>query len=159
MTADPIVMKYFPNVLSTVESDQLASKIDTLIKENGWGFWAVELKNSAEFIGFVGLHYQEQDIPNAPFVEIGWRLESNHWGIGYATEAAKAALRFAFEELNEPSVYAFTARINEPSRKVMSKIGMVNVKQNFNHPNIVKGHRLERHCLYRISKEIWQNLA
>ena len=157
MTADPLVMKFFPNVLSKNESDQLASKIESLINDNGWGFWAVELKETSTFIGFVGLHYQDQDIPNSPFIEIGWRLSSNFWGLGYAREAAQAALRFAFEELNETAVYAFTTTINQPSRNVMTKIGMVDINQDFNHPKLPDDHELVRHCLYRITSEMWRN--
>jgi RimJ/RimL family protein N-acetyltransferase len=155
MTADPLVMRFFPKVLSQIESDQLASKIESLINDNGWGFWAVELKETSTFIGFVGLHHQDQDIPNAPFIEIGWRLSSKYWGVGYAPEAAQAALKFAFEELNETAVYAFTTTVNQPSRNVMTKIGMIDIKQDFNHPKISDDHELVRHCLYRISKEMW----
>ena len=157
MTANPKVMRFFPAVLSKEKSDQMAHKIESLITERGWGFWAVELRNTSEFIGFVGLHYQDQDIPNAPFVEIGWRLSSKYWGVGYAPEAAKEALRFAFEELNETAVYAFTTLENIPSRSVMSKLGMVNTEMDFNHPSIAKGHPLERHCLYKITETMWRD--
>ena len=82
MGQDPKVMHYFPSLLSLEESDQLAQRIYTLIVQQGWGFWAVELIASNEFIGFVGLHRQEvsSGIPHTPFVEIGWRLSRLHWG-------------------------------------------------------------------------------
>jgi RimJ/RimL family protein N-acetyltransferase len=158
MSADPEVMRFFPEVLTRAKSDQLALDIETLIDNKGWGLWAVELKETTEFTGFVGLHYQNQDIPEAPFIEIGWRLSSTYWGVGYAQEAANAALKFAFEVLNETAVYAFTTLENAPSRKVMSKLGMVNSNTDFNHPKLAKGHPLERHCLYKITDTIWREL-
>lgn len=156
MAADPEVMRFFPGVLTKAESDQLGLDIETLLDKKGWGLWAVELKDTAEFIGFVGLHYQEQDIPEAPFIEIGWRLSSKHWGVGYAPEAANAALKFAFDVLKETAVYAFTTLENTPSRKVMSKLGMINMNKDFNHPKLAKGHPLERHCLYKITETKWR---
>ncbi|MGF1696594.1 GNAT family N-acetyltransferase [Vibrio lamellibrachiae] len=161
LNADSRVMKYFPSTLSKQESDDQADRIRGLITERGWGFWAVELKSSGEFIGFVGLHSQDENsgIPNAPFVEIGWRLSSEHWGKGYAPEAARRALEYAFEMLNEASVYAFTTLTNEPSQRVMSKVGMTNVNSDFNHPKLPDGHELERHCLYRMTRAEWLELC
>ena len=157
LSSDPKVMQYFPAPLSRSESNNQADMIRNLISENGWGFWAIELKSTGQFIGFVGLHRQNENshIPNAPFIEIGWRLSSECWGLGYAPEAANKALEFAFKKLLAPSVYAFTALQNKPSQRVMSKLGMANIHQDFNHPKLSKGHRLERHCLYRITKDQW----
>lgn len=157
LNADPQVMRYFPAILSNSESDAQASRIEELIAQRGWGFWAVELKSTGKFIGFVGLHSQDETsgIPNAPFIEIGWRLSAEYWGLGYAPEAATKALQFAFEVLKAPSVFAFTALQNQPSQRVMAKIGMKNTRQDFNHPKLDQGHRLERHCLYTITQQQW----
>ncbi|MCE2596836.1 GNAT family N-acetyltransferase [Motilimonas cestriensis] len=84
MSADDNVMRYFPNILTRADSDALADKAKGLIAEKGWGFWAVELKASGEFIGFIGLHSQEDGISCTPFIEVGWRLAQQHWGKGYA---------------------------------------------------------------------------
>ncbi|WP_432464143.1 GNAT family N-acetyltransferase [Agarivorans sp. QJM3NY_33] len=155
LNADPRVMRYFPAVLSTPESDQQAKRIQNLISERGWGFWALELKSTGQFIGFVGLHQQDENsgIPDAPLIEIGWRLSSDCWGLGYAPEAAEKALEFAFLKLAVTSVYAFTAIQNRASQRVMLKLGMLNTQQDFNHPQLSAGHRLERHCLYQITKQ------
>lgn len=157
LNADPDVMKYFPKTYSKSESDDQADLIRKLIAENGWGFWAVELKTTGQFIGFVGLNGidENSDIPNAPFIEIGWRLSSEFWGVGYAPEAAERALGFAFETLSAPAIYAFTPLQNEPSKRVMQKLGMVDTYQDFNHPKVLAGNPLERHCLYGITKEQW----
>ncbi|WP_249199206.1 GNAT family N-acetyltransferase [Photobacterium sp. GJ3] len=156
MGANPQVMRYFPSVLSQEESEALRHRAQSLIEENGWGFWAVELKTTGQFIGFVGLHAQDLAIPNTPFVEIGWRLDAEHWGKGYAPEAAQRALQYAFESLDAPDVYAFTTVTNLPSQRVMQKLGMTDCEQNFLHPKLPADHVLAEHCLYRITRAEWQ---
>ncbi len=156
LNADPAVMKFFPKTLSYRESNQLFNKAANLIKLNGWGFWAVELKESANLIGMVGLHYQELTLPKSPFIEIGWRLAANYWRHGYATEAAQAALHYAFTTLQQEMVYAFTAKINTPSQHLMKKLGMKNSQQDFYHPQVMRNNQLAIHCLYQISKKQWQ---
>ncbi|MCJ2376385.1 GNAT family N-acetyltransferase [Vibrio sp. ZSDZ34] len=159
LCSDPHVMRYFLTTLSQEESYQQANKIQRLISEKGWGFWALELKSTGQFMGFVGLHWQDEEsgFPQAPFIEIGWRLSSEFWGFGYAPEAAQKALQFAFEVLEVPSVFAFTTLQNIPSQRVMLKLGMVNTGQNFNHPKVKKGHQFEQHCLYQITKQKWMH--
>ncbi|MCF2856391.1 GNAT family N-acetyltransferase [Pseudoalteromonas sp. SMS1] len=156
MSSDPEVMRYFPALLSARESDVLVDKFAGLIAENGYGFWALTVRNEGlpeVFIGFVGLHWQTQVDPNRPFMEIGWRLARRYWGVGYAREAAQAVLTFAFETLNLQEVYAFTALSNLPSQKLMNRLGMKNVGQDFLHPNLPSGHPLQAHCLYKITAQ------
>ncbi|OEF30147.1 GNAT family N-acetyltransferase [Vibrio rumoiensis] len=152
MSQDPDVMRFFPSTLNEEETTALMNKIVGLIDDNGWGFWAVEIKETKEFIGCVGLNKVELDIPCAPFIEVGWRINKPFWGQGYAPEAANAALEFAFTELNQQEVFAFTAKQNSPSRRVMHKIGMVNTRNDFDHPKLPDDHILQRHCLYRIGR-------
>ncbi|MEJ2179948.1 MAG: GNAT family N-acetyltransferase [Gammaproteobacteria bacterium] len=157
INADPEVMKFFPSILSEEESDSFARKIDFLMKKMGWGFWAVELKNKSSFIGFVGLRQQEVELPFSPCVEIGWRLSKDHWGFGYATEAAQAVLKFAFEVLRLNEVVSFTSLKNKRSQAVMEKLNMVNTGQNFEHPGVSVGDPLREHVLYKITKAQWEN--
>lgn len=152
MNQDPEVMRFYPAILTPKESEDLMQRFQNLIAENGWGFWAVELKQTQELIGFVGLNSVDEDIPFAPFIEIGWRINKPFWGNGYAPEAAKAALNYAFTVMKEQSVFAFTAKQNSPSRRVMQKLGMVNTRNDFDHPRLPDGHILQKHCLYRIDK-------
>ncbi|MCZ2720664.1 GNAT family N-acetyltransferase [Marinomonas sp. 15G1-11] len=153
MTADSLVMEHFPSTLTRSESDELVCKLRHHIDQRGWGFWAVERKDTHAFIGFVGIIYQAAAMPNAPFVEIGWRISSNHWRKGYALEAAQASLKFAFETLAADSVYAITNLNNLPSIGVMKKLGMKNQDQDFDHPALPKEHPLARHCLYGITRD------
>ena len=153
MNADLDVMKYFPKPLSPKVSDAIANKCSQLIKDKGWGFWAVSLKETDTFIGMVGLNEAHADMPFAPTVEIAWRLHKDYWGQGYATEAARASLNFAFDTLGFDEVVAFTAVINKHSQLIMQRIGMSNTQQNFYHPMLDSNHRLAEHVLYKITPE------
>ncbi|MDO7083823.1 GNAT family N-acetyltransferase [Pseudocolwellia sp. AS88] len=146
------VMEYFPHPLTSVESDAIAHRLTKIITEKGWGFWANEEKNSQKFIGSVGLKQTDACLPFSPAVEIGWRLDSQYWHKGYATEAAKKSLEFAFNELNLKEVISFTAKINKPSIKVMERIGMVDTGKPFNHPIVEKNSSLLEHVLYKIEQ-------
>ena len=155
INVDPVVMKYYPSVLSIVESNAMAQKLETLLADRGWGFWAVEKREDKKFIGFVGLHVPDYELPVSPCVEIGWRLAKQHWGYGYATEAAKASLVVAFEKLDLATVYSFTSVTNQKSRAVMERLNMINTGRNFQHPMIPKNHPLREHVLYQIDKQHW----
>lgn len=156
LNADPQVMRYFPAPLTSEQSDALADKIRQFLQQHGWGLWALEVKGGAPFIGFVGLAIPADDLPCSPCVEIGWRLAAAHWGKGYASEAAKAALHFAFEHMNLAEVVSFTAGTNQPSRRVMEHIGMSSNGESFLHPRLPQGHPLQKHVLYRLGQSTWR---
>ncbi|AYA68178.1 N-acetyltransferase [Acinetobacter sp. WCHA55] len=149
LNADAQVMRYFPSPLTQTQSDALAQTFQQFINQNGWGFWAVELKHSQEFIGFTGLHAQPEGLDFLPCVEIGWRLDSKFWHQGYATEAAQACLYFAFSVLDLDQVVAFTAVQNRASEAVMKRLGMQHGGY-FNHPKLDQNSPLLRHTLYVI---------
>jgi RimJ/RimL family protein N-acetyltransferase len=157
LNADPVVMEYYPRVLSTQESNAMAHRIESLIAEKGWGFWAVENLDDKQFIGFVGLNNPTYKLPITDCVEIGWRLAKEYWGHGYATEAAQASLAVAFEKLNLTEVYSFASVANKKSHAVMQRIGMINTNNNFEHPIIPENHPLREHVLYKIDKQTWFN--
>ena len=148
-------MEFFPKTLSEDESYQLGGMIKSLINENGWGFWAVELLDSGEFIGFVGLHSPKDTFPFSPCVEIGWRLDHQYWGKGYACEAAHKALTFAFTDLNLDEIVSFTTKENKRSQRVMQKLGMTNTQSNFAHPDLPSDHEQSEHVLYKLTKRDW----
>lgn len=157
MNANPEVMEYFPKLLTTSMSNTIAKKCQSLIDDNGWGFWAVSLKETDTFIGMVGLNNANADMPFSPAVEIAWRLDNDYWGLGYATEAARASLNFAFVELGIEEVVAFTAVINKRSQLVMERLGMTNTQEDFFHPMLDPNHRLAEHVLYKITRQQWQD--
>ena len=157
INADAVVMEYYPDILNKEESDALAQKFENLITERGWGFWAVEKLSDNDFIGFVGLHEPTYILPVSPCVEIGWRLGKEHWGMGYASEAANACLDIAFSRLNLSEIYSFTSVTNKRSQAVMERIGMINTNLNFEHPMIPENHPLREHYLYKVDAATWNS--
>jgi RimJ/RimL family protein N-acetyltransferase len=156
LNADPAVMRYFPHALSRAHSDELAASIRTLLDEQGWGLWAVEVDGVAPFAGFVGLNRVCFAAPFTPAIEVGWRLDGPYWGRGYATEAARAALEFGFDRLGCQDIVSFTATVNLPSIRVMERLGMArDAADDFDHPAVADGP-LRRHVLYRLDAETWR---
>jgi ribosomal-protein-alanine N-acetyltransferase len=156
MNADPEVRKYFPSVLDESQALGEAGRIRGAITQRGWGMWALEIPGVFPFAGFVGLSVPGFEAPWMPAVEVGWRLRRDAWGKGYASEGAKAALRFAFNQLELPEVVAMSVVSNAPSHKVMARLGMVHdVTADFDHPRVPADWPLKRHLLHRISRESW----
>jgi RimJ/RimL family protein N-acetyltransferase len=153
LSADPEVMEQFPAVLTREQSDALVDEIERAFEERGWGLWALEARESRTFLGFTGLKLWtvESRLPFAPAVEVGWRLTRSAWGHGYASEAARAAVAYGFTTLDLHEIVSMTAVTNERSWRVMERIGMTrDPAEDFDHPRVERGHRLERHVLYRI---------
>jgi RimJ/RimL family protein N-acetyltransferase len=154
MNADPRVMEYFPETLSRDESDAMVDRVRAVWARNGFGWWAAELRETGEFIGFIGLNVPSFEAHFTPCVEIGWRLAAEHWNRGLATEGARESLRFGFGELGLREIVAFTVPANARSRRVMEKLGMTHDSaDDFDHPRIAEGHLLRRHVLYRVRAE------
>lgn len=152
MNADPRVMEFYPRTLTREESDALADRIEGHFARYGFGMWAVEVPGVAPFIGLVGIAHVPYEAPFTPAVELGWRLAPEHWGRGYATEAARESARCAFEALGLPSLVAFTVLANVRSQRVMQRLGMTrDPADDFDHPRLPEGHRLRRHVLYRLA--------
>jgi ribosomal-protein-alanine N-acetyltransferase len=153
MNADPLVMQYFPSTLSRSESDAFADRIETRLEADGFGLFAVEVRDGEPFIGFVGLARPSFEAHFTPAMEIGWRLDRDHWGRGYATEAALACVDYAFDDLGIDELVSFTVPANVPSRSVMERIGMTHdPSDDFDHPRVKDHPSLQRHVLYRLAK-------
>lgn len=151
MGADPEVMRYFPSLLSRDDSDALAARADASFDIRGYGLWALEHRGSGAFLGFTGLAPMPGTVPGAGSIEIGWRLAREAWGLGYATEAAKAALAVAFDELRLDEVNSITAVLNAPSLAVMVRLGMT-LSDEFEHPRIAAGSPLSPHVRYLLAR-------
>jgi RimJ/RimL family protein N-acetyltransferase len=153
LNADPAVMEHFPSLLSRADSDALARRIDAFLADNGWGLWAVEVRDSGRFVGFTGLSPVGFTAHFTPAVEVGWRLAGWAWGHGYATEAAREALRIGFDEVGLNEIVSFTSVTNVRSQAVMQRLGMThNPVDDFNHPALPDDSPLRRHVLYRIAR-------
>ena len=154
LNGDPEVMQHFPRPLSRPDSDAMIERIEATFDAHGFGLFAVEECGSGAFIGFVGLWPTGFDAHFTPAVEVGWRLARHAWGSGYATEAARAAVTDGFARLGLAEIVSFTAVVNERSQRVMAKIGMTHdPTDDFDHPSLPVGHRLERHVLYRLRRQ------
>jgi RimJ/RimL family protein N-acetyltransferase len=162
ISSDPLVMEHFPATQDIAATQALVDHINQHYEKFGYTTYAVETKDMHEFIGFVGLNHPPFEIPNfkpksLPIVEIGWRLSSKHWREGYATEAAKAVLHYAFTELKLGEIISFTVVANTKSRRVMEKIGLHHSKaDDFDHPKLEENSPLKRHVLYRITRDNYQ---
>jgi len=159
MCADPDVMRYFPDVWPRERSEFLISRCREKMETEGFFLAPVETKETGDFLGFVGLNSSNPDMPLPfdPSVEIGWRLKQSAWGKGYASEAARAWLRFGFETAGLQEIVSFTIPDNLPSQKVMQRIGMSRDHDgDFRHPAIPKDHPCSMHVLYRLTKEDWE---
>ena len=153
INADPHVMEFFPEPLTTEASDALFHRARQHFNRHGFGPFAVELIATGTFIGFIGLSVPSFEAHFTPAVEIGWRLAFEYWGMGLATEGARAVVDYGFSRLGLRQIVSFTAPANIRSRRVMEKLGMTHdLADDFDHPRLPKGHRLRRHVLYRITR-------
>jgi ribosomal-protein-alanine N-acetyltransferase len=152
--ADPLAMEFLGPCLSRSDSDALARRAEEALARRGFGFWAVELRDTGHFAGFVGLSVPGFEAHFTPCVEVGWRLARSSWGQGYATEAARECLTFGFGELQLPEIVAFTVAGNRRSRAVMERLGMRHDPvDDFEHPRLAPGDPLRAHVLYRLGRD------
>lgn len=156
MNADPVVVRWFPRAMTREQSDAFVDRCETSFDREGVGPWALERRDTGEFIGFAGLLWQRFEAPFTPALEVGWRLAHAHWGPGFAPEAAAAALDDVFGRDVVAEVVSMTAVGNANSRRVMEKLGMTHdPADDFDHVNVPPGHDLVRHVLYRLRREDW----
>jgi RimJ/RimL family protein N-acetyltransferase len=159
LNADLAVMAYFPSLLTREASNDLADRIEAHFGRRGFGLWAVEIPGVAPFAGFIGLSETRFEAPFTPAVEAGWRLARPFWGQGYATEGARAALAYGFEQLGLAEIVSFTVIDNHRSRRVMERLGMRHdSRDDFDHPALSAAEhaRWRRHVLYRLSASEFQ---
>jgi RimJ/RimL family protein N-acetyltransferase len=163
MNSDARVMQFFASCLGRDESDAMVDRIEEHFANRGFGLWAVEVPGVASFVGFAGLSVLTAPPFTArcsPCVEVGWRLAFEHWGHGYATEAAGLALGYAFEALALSEVVSFTSVINLRSRAVMERLGIRrDPADDFDHPRLPEGHPLRRQVLYRLTSNSYRPAA
>lgn len=156
MNSDPQVMRHFPGLMERWASDALVDRIQAMHAQYGYTLWVVEVTDSergrTSFAGFTGL-MRPSFVPPfehaEPCVEVGWRLWPQWWGLGVASEAARAAVAFAFDVAHLPQIVSFTTPANEPSWRVMQRIGM-RPSGEFDHPRAALSDVWRRHVLYRM---------
>ncbi len=150
---DKKVIEFLRGPTSLDDCKNFIGIINKHVEKHGFGLLAATLKDSGEFIGFIGLSVPDYVAHFTPCVEIAWRLSSKHWGKGLATEGARAVLKFGFEQIGLKEIVALTVPKNLRSISVMEKIGMKReFDGDFNHPKLPQDHPLSQHILYKISK-------
>lgn len=149
LNSDPEVMRFYPSIYPHEKSRASMLRQIEHQKQHGFCFWATDLLETDAFIGFVGLSIPLFEAHFTPCVEIGWRIDKQHWGKGLAPEGARACLEYARDQPGIDEVYSFTPLSNHPSERVMQKIGMQKIG-TFQHPLIEDGHPLKEHLLYHI---------
>ncbi len=150
MNQDPKVMEFIGPVISEKENRAMIERARRSWQDHGYGRFAVEITETSELIGFVGLAQCKFESHFTPAVEIGWRLAHKHWGSGYATEGALAVMNWALAERKLHELVAFSSALNLRSRRVMEKLEMQrNVSDDFLHPNLKLGDPLRPCVLYR----------
>lgn len=148
MNADPEVRQYLGQLLTSAQAEAWALNYQDDLERCGFGYWALEVRASGEFIGFTGLGNLDDEMPLAG-VEVAWRLARQAWDHGYATEAGTAALQYGFDVLGLPEIVAVTMAANLRSRAVMARIGMTrDLAGDFDDPDVREGP-LRRHVVYR----------
>ncbi len=157
LSSDPEVMRHFPALATREQIDALVSRHRDNLAAGRPGLYAVRVRESSAFIGFVGLSVPTFEAPFMPCVEIGWRLAREAWGHGYATEAAQEVLAHGFRALRLPEIVSFTTVANQPSIAVMRRLGMhSDPSEDFDHPSVPEGHPVRRHVLYRLTADEWR---
>jgi len=157
LNQDPEVMEFLGPPLSRYQSDQLVDRFVSEQEISGYCPWVVELSQSGEFVGFVGLQSVPDYLNFVNGLEVVWRLKSKFWGLGLATEAAHAALRIGFGSLGLAQVVSMTSKLNVRSQRVMQRLGIShNEDDDFKHPAVDVESRLRAHVLYQLSDADWR---
>ncbi len=147
INSDPKVMEFFPNIPSKEQTMEFVDKMKNQFSKNGFCYFAVDILETNEFIGFIGISEQNFKADFTPCVDIGWRLAQKEWGKGYATEGAKKCLDFAFNTIGLETIKSICPIINDKSERVMEKLGMKK-KNTFKHPLLKEYKELEVCVLY-----------
>ncbi|NEV02407.1 GNAT family N-acetyltransferase [Bradyrhizobium uaiense] len=156
MSGDADVMEYLRPLASRDASDAWIDFQTSHQSSHGFCMWAVESRASGIFMGAVGLLRIGFVARFTPAVEVGWRLARPFWGQGFAMEAARASLRFGFEEVRLAEVVAHASIRNVRSRRLMAKLGMRHDNaEDFDHPRIPEDNPLRRQVLYRLTRDAW----
>lgn len=125
------VMYAYEHAFSKEECKEWFERQLSRYKKDGFGLWAVILKETNQLIGQCGITIQE--IPHKKVLEIGYLFNYDYWHQGFAIEAASACKQYAFTSLQAKEVYSIIRDINVASKHVAIKNGMQKVTQFTKH--------------------------
>jgi RimJ/RimL family protein N-acetyltransferase len=135
---DPVAMQYYPAALDRKGVEEWIERNRSRYQSDGYGLWAMVLKDSGELIGDCGCILQE--VEGANHVEVGYHVRRDLWGNGYGTEAARACMEYAFTALEVTRVISMIRPENVQSIRVAEKNGLTCEKIIF--------WRGYDHCIY-----------
>ena len=143
INADAEVMRFFFAPQTASETAEMLAGWAEKLTRYGFAFAAVETRHDKKLIGMAGLSRLESGVPIAPCSEIGWRLTPSAWHKGYATEAARAWLRYGFDTLGLTEILSYTPKLNLPSQRVMRRSDMQHAQDlDFDYPSLAEGNPL-----------------
>lgn len=140
---DPIAMQYYPHTFTREDAVEWIERNLRRYQKDGYGLLAVVLKSSGKVIGDCGLSWQLAD--DTPMLELGYHLQREQWGQGYAAEAARACMDYAFRELAAEKLVSLIIAENQPSQRVAQRNGMQVERQVM--------HSGRPHLMYAITRE------
>ena len=153
LQADLEVRRFFERPMTLEEGLEDGRRHAHEFDRNGFDLWVVERPGEAPFIGVAGVRRIPHPMPFEPLIDVGWLLLPAFWGRGYATEAAQAALHDAFTRADLEEIVAYTSRLNEPSQRVMERLGMTrDPAEEFDHPRVTSDSPIRRQVLARLSR-------
>jgi len=152
INSDEKVMEFFPSIQPKEQTTEFVERMKKQYEEKGFCYFAVEILGDNQFIGFIGLSEQTYKAEFTPCIDIGWRINSNEWNKGFATEGAKKCLEYAFKELKLENVYSIAPKINTKSEHIMKKIGLKK-QYEFEHSLLKNNDRLKTCVLYKNEKK------
>ncbi len=152
MGRDPEVMENLGPLIDRAQADVLLDRQCAIQARLGHTFWALENRETGDFLGFCGLKIMPERIPGLEdVIEIGWRLRRDAWGKGYALEAATAALQWGWAHLPADRIAAITTPANVRSWGLMLRLGMTRRHDlDFAHPALAADDPLSAHVTYEI---------
>ncbi len=153
MCKDLRVMEFLGDSQSRADIDAAVDRQNALFDSLGHCFWAVERQVDEAFLGFCGIKPGADGTPIEGRPEIGWRLAADHWGHGYAREAATASIGWGRTHLPDDRIWAMTVPGNVRSWGLMERLGMARHHElDFDHPMMPQGHPLRPHICYSIGR-------
>lgn len=155
ISGNPLTRRFHTRKPSRGNEDAFVDTQIATLDAIGYGYAVVERKADGVVVGDVGMRPMGDDMPFADDVDfdIGWQLDPQYFGKGYATEAAQGWLDYHFSQPQPGLVVAFTPPVNTASIKVMKRIGMKrDAKRDFDHPRVAVGHVLRPQIVYSTAK-------
>jgi [ribosomal protein S5]-alanine N-acetyltransferase len=142
--SDPETMRFYPAPFDQAGVEDWIARNRRRYAKDGHGLWAMVLRSSGELIGDCGLTVQ--GVEDVSEIEIGYHVRRDHWGQGFATEAARACRDYGFAHLGVSRLVSIIRPENIPSRRVAEKNGMMIWKEvtRVNLPHLVYAIRRER---------------